>query len=174
MRDVDLRTSDDTADFSIQAPVPPTSTISGVVEDTQGDPVPDAVITIAGDDFTAKARTDEDGQFTLDDVPPGDYQITVDPPPGFAVVGDDTVAVTVPEGGGPLDLHFTLRVVDDPHGHKYRKTAAASPPTSTAETLPDVGGPSSAVALGGLLVLGAGTGLVVVARRGRQRSGGTR
>src|SRR5207342_2948492 len=69
VRDVDLRTSDDTADFSIQAPVPPTSTISGVVEDAQGDPVPDAVITIAGDDFTATARTDEDGQFTLDDVP---------------------------------------------------------------------------------------------------------
>ena len=80
----------------------------------EGRPMPDIVITIAADDFTTSATTDEDGQFTLDDVPPGDYEIKVDPPPGFEVVGDDTVTVTVPEGGGPLDLDFTLRAVTTP------------------------------------------------------------
>ena len=179
VRDIDLRTSDDTADFAVQAPAPPASPVTGVVEDVQGDPVPDVVITIVGDDFTQTATTDEAGQFTLDDVPPGDYEITVDPPPGFEVVGDDTVPVTVPEGGGPLDLDFTLRVVATPTATPTGTSAvttsgSASAPASTADMLPEVGGPSSALVPLGALLLGAGLGLVLAASRGRQRSGDTR
>jgi hypothetical protein len=57
-----------------QTPVPPPvagGSISGIVTDNTGAPLPDVNVTLLGE--TAAARTDSVGHFTLSDIPPGGH-----------------------------------------------------------------------------------------------------
>lgn len=66
---------DDPLAPNTERPVPPVakSTVSGIVTDADGKPVPGATVTL-GDRTTT---TDENGYYCFNDVDPGDYEITV-------------------------------------------------------------------------------------------------
>lgn len=185
-RDLDLTTDDDTADFAMRQVV--SGTASGQVTDTEGDPVPDAVIDVTGPGgYEESVTTDDTGSFTLPGIPPGTYEATLDPPDGFEVDGPATKPLVVPPGGGPVDLDFVVRpaaVTPAPSPSPSPTPSATTTPTtstssgtgytssgattySSSSTLPDVGAPSLgwlALALG-LLAAGG----VLVRRSTRRR-----
>ena len=98
------------------APAPPTGSASGTVRDQEAGtdpPVAGVLITVAGpDDAEYEVRTDADGNWSLDDLPPGDYTATVTAPDGSEVVGAASIPFTIPaDGGDRTDLDF---LVDQP------------------------------------------------------------
>lgn len=52
-------------------------TVSGIVRGEDGLPDPKAQVTITGGRFDKKTRTDRDGKFSFDRVPPGEYVVAV-------------------------------------------------------------------------------------------------
>jgi hypothetical protein len=83
------------------------ATVHGIVHDPQHRPISGAEVRIksATSDWSQTAHTDDDGQFTFNTVPIGDYRVTVKQR-GFA---DSEQAVTVISGTSPV-LHFSLSV----------------------------------------------------------------
>lgn len=81
--------------------------VHGIVHDPQHRPISGAEVKIraATSDWSQAGRTDDDGQFTFNTVPTGDYRVTVTQQ-GFA---DMEQAVTVTSGSAPV-LHFSLKV----------------------------------------------------------------
>ena len=64
-----------------------------------------------GDGNDRVAITDDNGRWSLGDLPPGRYTATVVPPDGAEVVGEATLDLTVPGDGGTVDdLDFVLRL----------------------------------------------------------------
>ena len=79
-------------------PIPPEkgTLVVTVTEETSGNPVPGAKVTVDGTEYT----TDENGKVTLTDIPAGDYDVVVtEVPEGYDVKTGKTGTVTVPEGG---------------------------------------------------------------------------
>ena len=106
---LDLRTADDVADFTVAAE-DAVAEVAGEVVDQDGAGVPDVVLDLDGPGVDETATTDADGRYDLGPVPPGDYTLAVDPPPGFEVVGPDRVSVVVePDGTLVGDVDFVLR-----------------------------------------------------------------
>lgn len=59
-------------------------------------PMPDVVVEARGRDQTLRTRTDATGTYRFLQLPPGRYQVSVQPPPGFAVFpGDDAATADV-------------------------------------------------------------------------------
>jgi len=115
--DLDLRTADDVADFTVAGePEPePTAEVAGEVVDQDGAGVPGVVLDLDGAGVDETDTTDAGGRFDLGPVPPGDYTLAVDPPPGYAVVGPDQVPVLVePDGTLVGDVDFVLRTTGAP------------------------------------------------------------
>ncbi len=84
---------------------PPTGTASGIVrEGDEGGPGRSGVrIDIVGpDNARYSVVTNEDGAWSLPDLPPGDYTATVRPPFGTAVDGTASRDVTIPTTGGTV------------------------------------------------------------------------
>ncbi|HSU19414.1 MAG TPA: carboxypeptidase-like regulatory domain-containing protein, partial [Acidobacteriaceae bacterium] len=81
--------------------------LRGIVHDPEHRPISGAQIALqAGhSDLKFAAVSNHDGEFTLPDVPIGDYNITISQP-GFATL-HETVSVT---SGSALTLHFMLTV----------------------------------------------------------------
>lgn len=93
--------------------------ISGTITDENGDPIPGAVVDIGGQTGT----TDEDGKFTIPDVPDGYYPVTITDEdgnilgyteveigagdPGVAQNPDGSYALTAPENAA-LGLELTV------------------------------------------------------------------
>ncbi|WP_298325710.1 carboxypeptidase regulatory-like domain-containing protein [Haloactinopolyspora sp.] len=83
--------------------------VTGTVHSADGDPVADADVTVE-DTPLPSVRTGEDGTFTINDVPVGDYTVAVQPNACFSPVdvaltvdGEETLAVSVElfvDGGG--------------------------------------------------------------------------
>lgn len=67
--------------------------VSGTVIGPDGSPVPGATVDIGGQTGT----TDENGNFTVEDVPPGTWIVTVTDPDG-SVIGIGEITITEPEG----------------------------------------------------------------------------
>jgi hypothetical protein len=94
----------------------PRGSASGTVTAEGDGPVPGVRITLTdGDGDERVAITDDEGRWSLADLPPGRYTAKVDPPSGVEVVGDATLDLTIPERGGATDgLDFTLRLPAPP------------------------------------------------------------
>jgi outer membrane receptor protein involved in Fe transport len=84
-------------------------TLRGVVHDPQHRPVPDAQVSIRGSDSagTRTLQADANGEFQLDDVPEGTYQITVSAP-GLQSLTQQAI---VTAGKTPV-LHFQLELAE--------------------------------------------------------------
>lgn len=92
--------------------------ITGRVRAADGQPIAGASVVAAGNGMqgmsamwvgSPAATTDPTGAYTIEGVPPGDYNLTADAP-GFsqADVGSEATKVTVPEAGGTLTLDLVL------------------------------------------------------------------
>jgi len=68
-----------------------TSTISGTVVDSNGAPVAQALVTIAGPD-RASTRSDQKGAFSLQGIKPGDYTVYIQKA-GFQAASNDVVVL---------------------------------------------------------------------------------
>ncbi len=81
-----------------------TGTITGTVQDETGAPVKDAEVTVKDEagQSAGSAATDENGKWTIPDVPDGEYTVTVEFPNGSTV---EKPNVTVPGAdGGTVDI----------------------------------------------------------------------
>ncbi len=102
-RPVDLRSADDRVDVVLARDAAATGVIAGTVtEEGTGDPVAGVDVTLRPTEDPASepvtTTSDEDGAYTLPPVPPGIYEVTVDPPTGHEA--GEPQEVTVPDGGG--------------------------------------------------------------------------
>jgi len=97
--------------FSI-GQVAPTTTLSGVVTDPSGSAVPNAEATLVNisTQFTKHARTDDQGRFIFNLVPPGAYDLSVNAP-GFGTFNRHgiTLDVNVPQMFASTCLSRALR-----------------------------------------------------------------
>lgn len=71
-------------------------TVGGTITDEDGDPVPGATVDIGGNTGT----TDEDGSFTIPDVPPGTYSVVITDGNGN-VIGIGEITIGQPDDDGP-------------------------------------------------------------------------
>jgi protocatechuate 3,4-dioxygenase beta subunit len=178
-------------DFALEREVvaPPAQPVGGTVTDTDGDPVPDAEVTVTDADGAevATATTDEDGAWTAD-LPDGEYTATVTPPDGYDVEGEASLPFDV-VGGEVTGLDFVLAAQDatpapspspDPTTTPAG-TAAPAPgapdlgapdlgtpgggPATPGGSLPVTGAEVGAAALGALLLVTAGGLLLRASRR---------
>jgi len=100
---VDLTTTDAVADFAVRDIVP--VAVSGVVRDTDNQPVAGAIVTVDG---LPPVTTGPDGRYQFDTVPVGTHPVTVTPPAGFTLDSGPT-DVTVPIGSQvPIALPDTV------------------------------------------------------------------
>lgn len=110
--------------------------VEGDVVDEDGQPVPDAEVTVNDPDGTevASTTTDDQGHYEIPGVPAGEYELEIDPPDPLATTTVDIEVPVGPDGVPPVTVL--------PEG----------------EQLPDVGGaPLGLLVLGfGLLISGCG------------------
>ncbi len=107
-RGLDLTTGDDSADFTLRGPVE--ADVTGEVSDEDGEGVPEAVIDVTGDGVDDSATTDQDGEYVVPDLPPGDYTLELEPPDGYQAAGPDPREVRVNQRGevvAPTDFSVT-------------------------------------------------------------------
>lgn len=71
-------------------------TISGTITDEDGNPISGATVDVGGHTGT----TDEDGHFTIPDVPPGTYPVVITGENGN-IIGIGEITIGQPEDGGP-------------------------------------------------------------------------
>jgi hypothetical protein len=102
-------------------------TVHGIVHDPQHRPISGAEVEIrsATSDWSQTTKTDDDGQFTFNTVPTGDYRVTVRQR-GFA---DTQQAVTVTSGAAPV-VHFLLNVA----ATREVVNVTAEPPSANVES----------------------------------------
>lgn len=86
-----------------------TGAIEGTVTDTTGARVPGVTVTATGinQGFSRTVKTDEEGFYRIQQVPPGQYRVTTSGASGFADTLEDAVAVTL---GRNTPVNFSLRV----------------------------------------------------------------
>ncbi|MGB6546336.1 MAG: TonB-dependent receptor, partial [Candidatus Acidiferrales bacterium] len=83
------------------------ATVRGIVHDPQHRPIAGAKVVLASatSSFSLTATTDQDGAFTFNPVPLGDYKVTVSQT-GFATTSE---TLTVASASSPI-LHFPLNI----------------------------------------------------------------
>jgi hypothetical protein len=82
----------------------PTGSLKGDVLDASGARIPSAKVVVERSGFLRNAAADKDGEFRIDNLPPGTYELTVNAP-GFVAAKSDVV-VTV---SAVLGTHVTLK-----------------------------------------------------------------
>ncbi len=104
-------------------------TVQGVVHDPDHRPIAGATVTLkaANSDWTRTATSDENGEFRMEAVPLGDYEVTV------SAKGFDTLEqkITVLSGTAPV-LHFPLTIAAV--NQKVVVSGAAQAPTTETVT----------------------------------------
>ncbi|MGO9639832.1 MAG: TonB-dependent receptor [Candidatus Acidiferrales bacterium] len=82
-------------------------TVRGIVHDPQHRPIPDARVELksATSSFSLTTQTNQDGEFTFNPVPLGEYEVTVSKD-GFATAQQ---SVSLASGTSPI-LHFPLNI----------------------------------------------------------------
>ncbi len=104
--------------------------VSGSVTDQNGDGVEDVTLEIDTSDGDITLSTDSDGEFGPEGLPAGATSITVIPPEGYFVDGDDIVNFDITNAGEDLEVNFTLINESDSNN-------------GSEDSLPETGGPSS-------------------------------
>jgi outer membrane receptor protein involved in Fe transport len=106
-------------------------TLKGVVHDPEHRPVEGAEVTVRNSTWSKTIRSDPNGEFELDDVPEGDYAVTVSAQ-GFAPLQQQT---TVVSGKAPV-LHFQMELAATKQMVEVSGAASAlSTQSSTVQTL---------------------------------------
>jgi Carboxypeptidase regulatory-like domain/TonB-dependent Receptor Plug Domain len=120
--------------------------IEGTVKDAQGAVIPNASVTVNGINigFNRTIQSDENGAFKMQQVPPGNYKITVAPINGFSertvevlVVIEKTASVDIELAAGPQAVN--VEVGTDPIGVNVDSTDSKIQTNITAnliESLP--------------------------------------
>lgn len=177
---VDPTSADDVdLDLAVERPPGAEETVTGTLRDTTGAPVAGAVITLTGPDDDPQPEpervvTDDQGRLEAT-LPPGRYDAVLTPPAAYAA-DDAAVVLTVPVGGGPVDLGFVVRRVAPPPATLPASpapsaSASARPvPAPSSGMLPDTGGPSGALLPGGASLLVLGSALLTGVARGSRRA----
>jgi len=121
--------------FLLAAPLPASATVfanmRGIVHDPQHRPIAGATVTLqaSGSNFEMHAATNDDGEFTLPQVPIGVYELSVKAN-GFE---NSTQALTVASGTNPV-LHIPLNISGGTESVVVSGTASAAD-TATPSTL---------------------------------------
>lgn len=89
---------------AVPAPAPTVGSLSGTVTDVTGGVIPGATVAVTGTGVNRTATSDDQGQYTVTDLAPGAYTITVSRP-GFKDFKVEGLAVTV---GQAAHLDATL------------------------------------------------------------------
>jgi iron complex outermembrane recepter protein len=100
----------------LAAPLLAQQTINGKVIDPQGQPVPDATVTLL--ELRRSTKVAADGSFTFASVDPGHYHVVVESRRAGAIVAEAEVT-----SGAPLAMEITL----DPAVHSEEIVVTASP-----------------------------------------------
>ena len=160
-------------DFALTRP----GAIGGMVSDASDDPVEGAEVTVDGPGGPQPLTTDRAGQFFLDGLTAGTYDIDLTPPTGFTAVGPDEQTVVITGAGevrGGIDFEVgptetTPTPSPSPSPTTGSGTGSGTTGSSGSGALPDTGagfGPGLPVT--GLLLLGGGA-LLMSVRRMRSR-----
>ncbi|WP_375481659.1 carboxypeptidase regulatory-like domain-containing protein [uncultured Jatrophihabitans sp.] len=159
--------------------------VAGTVT-SDGRPVADVPVTVAGPGGDRDARTGTDGVFALGDLTAGTYTITVHPPAGYRIDGVSSRTESITAAGelrGGVDFTLTRLATTPPSTPPPTDT---TPPTSGTGTPPPVGagagpggtgssplaatgGPLAALLAGALGLLALGVGTLLASRRPRHR-----
>ncbi|WP_022888834.1 MSCRAMM family protein [Agromyces italicus] len=154
-----------------------TGAIEGVVSDTDGAPIGGVVVTVEGPDGPVELPTGGAGEYSLGDLPPGTYTVTIEVPQGYTASGEVTRTVTITAAGEVFtEQDFVLAPVVAPTPSPS-PTPTPSPSPSPGDggstpsgALPATGVSAAAPAIAGVLALGVGLGAVAFARGGRRRT----
>ena len=86
-----------------------TGVIEGTVSDPAGASIPGVTVTVTGIDqgFSRTVKTDDEGFYRIQQVPPGRYRVTTTGATGFADQVEESVAVTL---GRNTAVNFNLQV----------------------------------------------------------------
>ena len=142
----DLSATDAVIDVTLEAVQ---GSVAGSVTDENGDGVEDATLLVETPDGDFTLSTDSNGEFGPEGLPVGETTVTVDPPDGYSVDGDDKVNLNITNSGEDVELNFTL--INENQSD-----------IDAVESLPETGGPNSwPMLVGFVLVM---IGLVTVAR----------
>ncbi|GGF37010.1 hypothetical protein GCM10011519_08150 [Marmoricola endophyticus] len=136
---VDLSGADGTADFAVRALVP--AAITGrVAEQGSGQELAGVTVTLTpiGGGTPTVTTTAEDGTYVFDGNDPGDYTVSVSPPPGYTAADPASTVVLVPQGDdSPLNGNdFALVPAPDVSG---TVTAGGGPVAGAAVQLTGMG-----------------------------------
>ena len=107
-------------------------TVRGLAHDPDHRPVPDADVALrsASSDYRQAGKTDANGEFQFDNVPVGEYTVSVTRE-GFAPIAQ---SVTVASGTAPV-LHFQFRLASAQESVQVPERAQAVNPESSTTTL---------------------------------------
>ncbi|ACQ82351.1 LPXTG-motif cell wall anchor domain protein [Beutenbergia cavernae DSM 12333] len=108
---VTVETEDVTdVDFAVQKP----GAVGGTVTDDEGNPIAGATVTVSGPDGDVALTTDDAGSYFLDQLPQGEYTITLTVPDGYT--GDVTELTTTITAAGEsrLDQDFVVAADEPP------------------------------------------------------------
>ena len=149
------------------------------------EPVAGAEVTIDGPGGPQVVTTDRGGQFFLDGLSLGDYDIDLTLPAGFSADGPTEKTTTITDEGeirGGIDFAVTPVAAEPTPTPSPSSSPSATPtpgtstgssnggPASTSSTLPDTGSDVSGIfVLGALLLVGAGAVVLVGNRIARRR-----
>ncbi|MNW35384.1 Endo-1,4-beta-xylanase A precursor [compost metagenome] len=94
--------------------------ISGIISDEQGQPVPNAIISVSGAGIVHSAKSNENGEYTLADLPEGQALTITAGKPGYTPESKPGVEVSIGEVKTGVNLTIVLssgtiqgKVVDD-------------------------------------------------------------
>ena len=89
-------------------------TIEGMVKDSQGAVIPNASVTITGVSigFNRTVQSDENGIFRVQQIPPGEYKVTVAPVSGFAERTVDVLVVAEKTTSADVELAVSTQAVN--------------------------------------------------------------
>ncbi|WGW12133.1 SdrD B-like domain-containing protein [Saxibacter everestensis] len=127
-QDVNLTNADGLADFTFRPAE--TGSVEGDVTD-EGEPLKDFPLTLTGpDDESRVLTTDEQGHFGVDELEPGDYELSVTPPDGKKVDGPNPREFEITEDGETVteqDFAFVRETTATP----TETDDPTTPPTQT-------------------------------------------
>ena len=112
------------------------ATLSGVVTDTSGKPVPNAKVTIAivAAAISAEAETDSSGHYSVPNLAAGDYEVSC----SVEGVGMGSMKITFPRDDS-ANLTLSVQAQQTPAKPSENLPSAPSPPQQTEPSLGDLG-----------------------------------